>query len=107
MNGSDILGGLKRCSSLVSTADRARQPGLYEAHRSQRQQRQRQPLGPVTLEDVVNNINGQIQTANAQPGAQAVGITAQVNQAGDGIELVDTTGAATGTLTAANSDAAK
>ena len=37
---------------------------------------------------------------------QAVGITAKVNQAGDGIELVDTTGSATGTLTAANSDAA-
>lgn len=60
--------------------------------------------GAMTLQDVVNDINSQIQTANAQPGATAVGITAEVNQAGDGIELVDTTGSATGTLTAANSD---
>ena len=62
--------------------------------------------GSETLEDVVDKINGQIQTANAQPGAQAVGITAEVNQAGDGIQLVDTTGAANGSLTAANSDSA-
>jgi flagellar hook-associated protein 2 len=62
--------------------------------------------GSETLEDVVDKINGQIQTANAQPGVQAVGITAQINQAGDGIELVDTTGSTNGSLTAANSDSA-
>ena len=60
----------------------------------------------VTLEDTVNDINSQIQTANAQPSAAQVGITAQINQAGNGIELVDTTGAISGTITAANSDAA-
>ncbi len=62
--------------------------------------------GSETLGDVVDKINGQIPTANGQPGAQHIGITAQVNQAGDGIELVDTTDAASGTLTAANSDSA-
>jgi flagellar hook-associated protein 2 len=62
--------------------------------------------GSETLDDVINKINGQIQTANAQPGAQTVGITAQINQAGNGIQLVDTTGATSGTLTAANSDSA-
>ncbi len=62
--------------------------------------------GSETLEDVVDKINSQIQTANAQPGAQAVGIKAQINQAGDGIQLVDTTGATNGSLTAANSDSA-
>jgi len=62
--------------------------------------------GSETLQDVVGKINSQIQTANAQPGAQTVSVTAQVNQAGNGIQLVDTSGAATGNLTAANSDAA-
>jgi flagellar hook-associated protein 2 len=62
--------------------------------------------GSETLEDVDDKINGQIATANAQPGAQTVGITAQVNQAGDGIVLVDTTGASMGSLSAANSNSA-
>ncbi len=62
--------------------------------------------GAVTLEDAINDINGQIQTQNqsAQPG-QAVGVTAEVNAAGDGIQLVDTSGGS-GPLVAANSDSA-
>jgi flagellar hook-associated protein 2 len=62
--------------------------------------------GAVTLQDVVDDINHQIQTQNAaQPSAQAVGITAEVNAAGNGIQLVDTSGGS-GPLTAANSDSA-
>ncbi len=62
--------------------------------------------GSVTLQDVIDKINSQIQTQNqtAQPG-QAVGITAEVNAAGDGIQLVDTS-KGSGSLTAANSDSA-
>ena len=52
--------------------------------------------GAVTLQDVINDINSQAATAN-------VGITAEVNSAGDGIQLVDNAGG-TGSLTAANSD---
>ena len=59
----------------------------------------------VTLQDVINDINGQIQSNNSQAGAKAVGITAEVNAAGDGIQLVDTSGGS-GALTAANSDSA-
>ncbi|OHB65921.1 MAG: hypothetical protein A2V70_02990 [Planctomycetes bacterium RBG_13_63_9] len=47
-----------------------------------------------TLEDVVDAIN-----------AASVGITAQVNQARNGIELLDTTGVQTGNLVVANADA--
>jgi flagellar hook-associated protein 2 len=60
----------------------------------------------VTLQDVVNDVNGQIQTQNASlPSGQAVAITAEVNAAGNGIQLVDTSGGS-GPLTAANSDSA-
>ena len=48
--------------------------------------------GAVTLQDVVDDINSQIQTNNAQSARQAVGITAEVNAAGNGIQLVDTSG---------------
>ena len=51
----------------------------------------------VTLQDVIGDINSQAQNAK-------VDITAKVNAAGDGIELVDTSGGA-GPLTAANSGA--
>jgi len=47
-----------------------------------------------TLSDVIDLVN-----------AAAVGIVAQVNQAGNGIELVDTTGASAGNLIVANGDA--
>ena len=50
----------------------------------------------MTLQDAINDINSQAATAN-------VGITAEVNSAGDGIQLVDNAGG-TGSLTAANSD---
>jgi len=62
--------------------------------------------GAVTLQDVLNDINGQIQTQNeGKSAAQAVAITAEVNAAGNGIQLVDTSGGS-GPLTAANSDSA-
>jgi flagellar hook-associated protein 2 len=50
--------------------------------------------GAETLADVVDLIN-----------AEGIGITAQVNQAQNGIELVDTTGASAGNLIVANADA--
>jgi flagellar hook-associated protein 2 len=62
--------------------------------------------GSVTLQDVVDKINSQVQANNAQNGAPAVGITAAVNAAGNGIQLTDSTGATSGTLTAANSNSA-
>jgi flagellar hook-associated protein 2 len=61
--------------------------------------------GTVTLQDVVNAINGQISAQNGAQPSQAVGITAEVNAAGDGIQLLDTSGGS-GPLTAANSDSA-
>jgi flagellar hook-associated protein 2 len=62
--------------------------------------------GAVTLQDVLNDINGQIQTQNSKnPAAQAVAITAEVNGAGNGIQLVDASGGSK-PLTAANSDSA-
>jgi flagellar hook-associated protein 2 len=62
--------------------------------------------GAATLQDVINDINGQIEAQNgAEPSGQAVGITAEVNAAGNGIQLVDTSGGS-GALTAANSDSA-
>ena len=54
--------------------------------------------GAVTLQDVISDINSQATTSG-------VDVTAEVNSAGDGIQLVDTSGGS-GTLTAANSDAA-
>ncbi len=57
--------------------------------------------GSVTLQDVANKINSQIESHNGQEGASQVKITAQINSAGNGIQLVDTSGV-TGTLTAAN-----
>ncbi len=57
--------------------------------------------GSETLEDVVNAINLACQTAEPTP----LRITAQVNQARNGIELVDTTGASAGNLIVANADA--
>ncbi|MEI8371719.1 MAG: flagellar filament capping protein FliD [Planctomycetota bacterium] len=57
--------------------------------------------GSVTLQDVANKINSQIASHNGQQGASQVKITAQINSAGNGIQLVDTSGV-TGTLTAAN-----
>ena len=55
---------------------------------------------------MVNDINSQIQTQNqsAQSG-EAVDITAEVNDAGNGIQLVDASGGS-GPLTAVNSDSA-
>ncbi len=50
--------------------------------------------GAVTLQNVMNDINSQSAAAN-------VGIMAKVNSAGDGIQLVDTSGGS-GPLTAAN-----
>jgi len=62
--------------------------------------------GAVTLQDVLGDINGQIEAQNTgKSAAQAVGITAEVNAAGNGIQLVDTSGGS-GPLTAANSDSA-
>jgi flagellar hook-associated protein 2 len=52
--------------------------------------------GAATLQDVINDINSH---------AANVDITAEVNSAGDGIQLVDASGGS-GTLTAANSDSA-
>ena len=52
----------------------------------------------ATLQDVIGDVNSQAKTSG-------VGVTAEVNSAGDGIQLVDTSGGS-GTLTAANSDAA-
>ena len=107
VNGADILGGLK--TVLLSSLNGGQGVGSlgYMKLTDRNGNSVNVNLsGSETLEDAVDKINGQIQTANAQPGAQTVGITAQVNQAGDGIELVDTTGAVAGTLTAANSDAA-
>ena len=106
VNGSDILGGLQ--TVLLSSLNGGQ--GLGSLGYMKLTDRNGNSVnvnlsGAVTLQDVVNDVNGQIQAADAQPGAQAVGITAQVNQAGNGIELVDTTGSATGSLTAANSDA--
>lgn len=57
--------------------------------------------GTETLEDVVNAINLACQTAEPTP----LRITAQVNRARNGIELVDTTGASAGNLIVANADA--
>lgn len=57
--------------------------------------------GSVTVQDVVDKINSQIQTHNAQEGASQVNITAGINSAGNGIQLVDAS-VASGTLTAAN-----
>ncbi len=60
--------------------------------------------GAVTLQDVIDAINSQIETQNtrsAKSGGPAVDITAQVNSAGDGIQLTDTSGGAA-PLTAAN-----
>ena len=54
--------------------------------------------GSVTLQDVIDKINSQSATAN-------VDIQAKVNAAGNGIQLVDTTGGSAA-LTAANSDSA-
>ncbi len=107
VNGSDILGGLQ--TVLLSSLNGGQglgSLGYMKLTDGNGNSVNVNLTGATTLQDVINDIIGQIQTANAQPGAQAVGITAQVNQAGDGIELVDTTGSATGTLTAANSDAA-
>ncbi len=50
--------------------------------------------GAETLDEVIDSIN-----------AAAVGIVAQVNEAGNGIRLSDTTGATTGNLIVANADA--
>ena len=107
VTGSDVLGGLQ--TVLLSSLNGGQ--GLGSLGYMKLTDRNGNSVnvnlsGATTLQDVINDINSQIQTANAQPGATAVGITAQVNQAGDGIELVDTTGSAIGTLTAANSDAA-
>jgi flagellar hook-associated protein 2 len=60
--------------------------------------------GAATLQDVIGAINSQIQTQNTQSaksGGAAVDITAEVNSAGDGIQLVDSSGG-TAPLTAAN-----
>ncbi len=52
--------------------------------------------GAVTLQDVIDDIN-------SQSAAAGVGITAEVNSAGDGIQLVDTSGGGE-SITAANGD---
>ncbi len=54
--------------------------------------------GMETLQQVVDEIN-------RQAGLDGVGITARISQARTGIELVDTTGAATSNLIVANADA--
>ena len=59
--------------------------------------------GSVTLQDVVDKINTQIQSHNGQEGASQVNITAGINSADNGIQLVDASGVS-GTLTAANVD---
>ena len=56
-----------------------------------------------TLQDVVNKINTQIETHNAGEGATQVNITATVNSAGNGIQLVDSSGVA-GVMSVANVD---
>jgi flagellar hook-associated protein 2 len=61
--------------------------------------------GATTLQGVIDDINNAVQANNAGKDAQTVGITAEVNSAGDGIQLVDSSGG-TGALTAANSDVA-
>ncbi len=44
----------------------------------------------TTLQGVIDDINNAVQANNAGKDAQTVGITAEVNSAGDGIQLVDT-----------------
>jgi flagellar hook-associated protein 2 len=107
VTGSQILGGLK--TVLLSSLNGGQGLGALGYMKLTDENGNSLNInlsGSVTLQDVLDKINSQIQANNARPGAQIVGITAQVNGAGDGIRLTDTTGAASGTLTAANSDSA-
>lgn len=95
ISGNRILGGLK--TVLLSSLNGGQ--GLGTLGSLQLTDRDGQGVtvdlsGSETLDDIIGKINSQAATAGA-------GIIASINQAGDGIQLTDTTGG-TGNLVAAN-----
>lgn len=97
LTGSRILGGLK--TVLLSSLNGGQGIGTLgwiKLTDGNGQSANVDLTGSLTLQDVVDRINSQVQ---------AVGIRAEVNRAGNGVQLVDTTGASASPLTAANSNA--